>query len=75
LPEFCIRDIKTCFEEDHAIGIIHPHGIGAKMELGTVLFGVAELRDQKADQNALDFHNIMILSFSIKGPGWYPSPC
>jgi len=68
LPEFCIRDIKTCFEEDHAIGIIHPHGIGAKMELGTVLFGVAELRDQKADQNALDFHIMVIKGFTITLP-------
>jgi len=38
------------------------------MELGTVLFGVAELRDQKADQNALDFHIMVIKGFTITLP-------
>jgi len=89
-----VEEVVLPFIEDHAIGIVRPHGIGAKMELGTVLFGVAELRDpgfiiflcgtrrkeewradQQSDQDVRNFQNIMILSLSIKGPEWYPSPC
>ena len=40
-----VEEVVFPFIEDHAIGIVRPHGVGAKMELGTVLFGVAELRD------------------------------